>query len=118
MDRYHSLHQKAADRGEVSHTLAGKRLVNHVTAPFEAATYEWIAEVSSGRAGRKPSALRLVTDFDDVPAMAFLFTKAVINLVPMLANKQGTGSRITVILSAVQTIHDELRLRWFDKHIR
>lgn len=114
--RYHSLHEKAADRNEFADTHAGKNLMRHVTAPFEAAIHAWVAEASSGKAGRKPSALRLVTDFDDVPTMAFLFTKAIINLVPMLETRMDTASRTTVILGAVQTIHDELRLRWFAKH--
>ena len=117
--RYHSLHEKAADRSEFADTHAGKNVMRHITAPFEAAVEQWVTEVTSGGAGRKPSALRLVKNFNDIPAMTFLFTKSIINMVPLLETRLKTASRTTVILSAVQTIHDELRLRWFaENHTR
>ena len=111
--RYHNLHEKAADRGEFSDTHAGKKLLAHSLSAFEASIYAWVAEAESGKAGRRPTALRLVKDFGDIPALAFIFTKAVINSVPLLETRADTASRTTVILFAVQRIHDELRLRWF-----
>lgn len=111
--RYHSLHEKASDRGEFSNTHSGKKLLQHALTAFEAGIYAWVTEAEGGKAGRKPSALRLVKDFDDIPTLAYLFTKAVINTVPMLETRMSTASRTTVILSGIQTVHDELRLRWF-----
>ncbi|MDP0983561.1 hypothetical protein, partial [Klebsiella variicola] len=49
-------------------------------------------------------------------AMAYIFAKSVINAVPMLQNKAGTASRTGVVLTSTNAIHDELRLRWFNKN--
>ena len=114
--RYHSLHEKASDRGEFSDTHSGKKLLQHSLASFEAGIYAWVAEAEGGKAGRKPSALRLVKDFDDIPTLAYLYTKAMLNTVPLLETRMGTASRTAVVLSAIQTVHDELRLRWFSEN--
>lgn len=114
--RYHSLHEKASDRGEFSDTHSGKKLLEHSLQSFEAGIYAWVAEAESGKAGRKPSALRLVKDFDDIPTLAYLYTKAILNTVPLLETRMGTASRTSVVLSAIQTVHDELRLRWFSNN--
>ena len=114
--RYHSLHEKASDRGEFSDTHSGKKLLAHALSAFEAGIYAWVAEAESGKAGRKPTALRLVKDFNDIPTLAYLYTKAILNTVPLLETRMGTASRTAVVMNAISTVHDELRLRWFSEN--
>jgi len=114
--RFHNRHNKALEKKFFGESAAGQTILRQVIQPFSDAITEWTQEALTGTTGRRSTAALMVSEFDDTDAMAYIFAKAVINAVPMLQNKQGTASRTGVVLTSTNAIHDELRLRWFNKN--
>ena len=87
ISRYNRLHDKAQKRGDYSDTHTGRAIINHVIQPFEDAIQAFIDAANNGKPGRRHRAAVLLNDVD-IPTVAYLFTKAVLNYVP-LTNKEG-----------------------------
>lgn len=114
--RFHNRHDKAIEKKFFGESAAGKTILRQVIQPFSNAIEEWTNEALTGATGRRSTAALMVREFNDTDAMAYIFAKSVINAVPMLQNKAGTASRTGVVLTATNAVHDELRLRWFNKN--
>ena len=114
--RFHTRHNKALEKKFFGETAAGMTILKQLVQPFADAINAWTDEALTGATGRRSTAALLVREFDDTDAMAYIFAKSVINAVPMLQNKAGTASRTGVVLTSTNAIHDELRLRWFNKN--
>jgi len=114
--RFRNRHDKAIEKKFFGESAAGQTILRQIIQPFSDAINEWTEEALSGVTGRRSTAALLVKEFDDTDAIAYIFAKAVINAVPMLQNKAGTASRTGVVLTSTNAIHDELRLRWFNKN--
>ena len=114
--RFHDRHDKAIEKKFFGESAAGQTILRQIIQPFSDAINEWTKEALGGLVGRRSTAAIMVKEFDDTDAMAYIFAKAVINAVPMLQNKAGTASRTGVVLTATNAVHDELRLRWFNKN--
>lgn len=114
--RFHTRHNKAIEKKFFGESAAGMTIIKQIVQPFSDAINAWTEEALTGATGRRSTAALLVREFDDTDAMAYIFAKSVINAVPMLQNKAGTASRTGVVMTATNAIHDELRLRWFNKN--
>ena len=114
--RFRNRHDNAIEKKFFGESAAGQTILRQIIQPFSDAINEWTEEALSGVTGRRSTAALLVKEFDDTDAIAYIFAKAVINAVPMLQNKAGTASRTGVVLTSTNAIHDELRLRWFNKN--
>tara|TARA_B110000093_G_scaffold182773_1_gene230362 strand:+ start:113 stop:2617 length:2505 start_codon:yes stop_codon:yes gene_type:complete len=114
--RFHDRHDKAIEKKFFGDSAAGQTILRSVIQPFSDAIAKWTTEALSGSGGRRSTAALMVKEFDDTDAMAYIFAKSVINAVPMLQNKAGTASRTGVVLTSTNAVHDELRLRWFNKN--
>jgi DNA-directed RNA polymerase len=114
--RFHTRHNKAIEKKFFGESAAGMTIIKQIVQPFSDAINAWTDEALTGATGRRSTAALLVREFDDTDAMAYIFAKSVINAVPMLQNKAGTASRTGVVMTATNAIHDELRLRWFNKN--
>jgi len=114
--RFRNRHDKAIEKKFFGESAAGQTILRQIIQPFSDAINEWTEEAFSGVTGRRSTAALLVKEFDDTDAIAYIFAKAVITAVPMLQNKAGTASRTGVVLTSTNAIHDELRLRWFNKN--
>lgn len=116
ISRFHTRHNKALEKKFFGETAAGMTILKQIVQPFADAINAWTDEALTGATGRRSTAALLVREFDDTDAIAYIFAKSVINAVPMLQNKAGTASRTGVVLTSTNAIHDELRLRWFNKN--
>jgi DNA-directed RNA polymerase, mitochondrial len=116
--RFHTRHDKALEKKFFGDSTAGQTILRSVIQPFSDAITTWATEALSGSGGRRSTAALMVREFDDTDAMAYIFAKSVINAVPMLQNKAGTASRTGVVLTSTNAVHDELRLRWFNKNYK
>lgn len=114
--RFRKRHDKAIEKKFFGESAAGQTILRQIIQPFSDAITAWSNEALSGAGGRRSTAALLVQEFDDTDAMAYIFAKSVINSVPLLQHKQGSASRTGVVLTSTNAIHDELRLRWFDKN--
>lgn len=113
--RYFRNHEKAEEREEFSDTHAGRQTLDHLLDTFIKGIHVWCDEKREGKAGRRPRALKLIDEFNDVDTMAFIFLRWVINTT-MTTSKSGKGKnarKTRVVLAATQAIHDELRMRFF-----
>lgn len=116
-ERYFSLHEKAEDRSELADTHAGRNVFDHLYKPFLDELNEWSASKLKGAAGRRAAHVKMVADFGDNPTLAFIFTKHLINNVLYLSrHDRANRARLTrVALATTQAIHDEHRMRHFEK---
>lgn len=113
--RYFRNHEKAEERDEFADTHAGRQTLDYMLKTFIEGIETWVEEKKAGKAGRRPRALHLIEEFDDVDTMAFIFLRWVINTT-MTTSKSGKGKnarRTRVVLASTQAIHDELRMRFF-----
>lgn len=113
--RYFRNHEKAEERDEFADTHAGRQTLDHLLLTFIEGIEAWCEEKKAGKAGRRPRALKLIEEFNDVDTMAFIFLRWVINTT-MTTSKSGKGKsarKTRVVLSATQGIHDEFRMRYF-----
>jgi len=113
--RYFRNHEKAEERDEFADTHAGRQTINHLLMKFIEGIEEWCKEKRSGKAGRRPRALKMINEFNDVDTMAAIYLRWVINTT-MTTSQGGKGKharKTRVVLSATQAIHDELRMRFF-----
>lgn len=115
---YFQRHDKGAQKGDFANTHAGRNLFDHLFDNFIKGIEAWCEEKREGGAGRRPRALRLIEDFNDNRTLAFLFLRGVINSSfkrTRVASK--SYSKVTKsVLSAVELIHDEHRMRYFAEH--
>jgi len=117
INRYNRLHQKAQQRGDYSSTHTGRAILNHVIQPFEDAIQKFVDDADSGKPGRRHRASILLKDID-VPTVAYLFTKAVLNYVP-LTNRDGKTTALSALaIRGCTMIHDEMRIRYFEENHR
>ena len=114
--RYFKLHENAEERGDLAETHAGRNIFDHVFKTFLDELQSWQAEKLAGKAGRRTRAVSMITDFDDTPALAFIFVKHLINttLTLQMRDKKKVARLTRVALSTTQAIHDELRMRYFE----
>ena len=116
--RYNRLHENAAARGEFADTQAGKGIQNHLEGAMLDALNAFIEEAQSGKAGVRHKAVSMTQDLG-AETVAFIVTKAIINLVPML--NAGSRDPITVnrlAFSIAGTCHDEIAIRYFEENNR
>lgn len=118
VSRFHHRHNRAVEKRFLGESAVGTSVLKHIVKPFSEAIDSWVAEALTGKAGRRNIAAVLVKEFNDSKALAYIFTKHVINSVPMLQQKQGSASRTGVILTATAAVHDELRLRFFEENYK
>lgn len=114
--RYFKTHEKAEEREEFADTHAGRNVFDHAFETFLKGIEEWVTEKKSGKAGRRPRAVKMIDDFNDTPTLAYIFLRHLINITLSLSNGgKGKSARTTrVVLSCTQAIHDELRMRYFE----
>jgi len=110
--RYHKMHDKAAKRDDYSSTHCGRAVVEHCIKPFEDSIQKFVDESMAGKAGRTNRAAELLVQLD-VPTVAYLFTKAIFNYVPIHIKEGKTAAASSVAIKACGMLHDELRMRWF-----
>ena len=113
--RYYRSHEKAEDRDEFAETHMGRSTLKNLIEPFISGIEGWVAKTSEGGAGRRPRALSLIQEFDDIDAMAFIFLRTLVNTTLKLSHggKSKNAKKTRVVLSATQAIHDEFRMRYF-----
>ena len=116
VERFHRRHERAVEKKFFAESVTGIALLKQVVVPFAAAIDKWVAESMGGGAGRRASAAVMVQEFADTEALAYIFAKSVINMVPMQQSRLGSASRTAVVITSTQHIHDELRLRYFRKN--
>lgn len=115
--RYHGLHDKAFKRGEWADTHTGRAIQNHVFEPFRNAITEWVTDASAGGVGRKNTVVKLIGHIDH-DLLAYLFTKAMLNFVPMQSRNRPAPSLTGVAIKGASMIHDEIRIRYFEENWR
>lgn len=114
IERYFKTHDKAQERGEFADTHTGRNIMSHALDTFVVGIEEWCDQFRTGKAGRRPRALKMIDEFGDTRKMAFIFIKQVTNIVHMLErNRTHTAKRTSVSLMATQAIHDELSIQHF-----
>lgn len=116
--RFHHRHERAVEKRFLGESAVGTSILKQIITPFATAIDSWAVEASQGKAGRRNIAALLVKEFNDTDALAYIFTKHVINSVPLLQHKQGSASRTGVIMTSTAAIHDELRLRFFEDNYK
>lgn len=116
--RYFKLHEKAEEREEMAETHVGRNVFDHVFQEFLDATIAWYNEKMDGKVGRRSKVALMLKDFDDTPAVAYIFTKHLINTTLTLQTRdKNKAARLTrVALATSQAIHDELRMRYFEEN--
>lgn len=100
--------QAKADKQE-SRTTSVRRLMGHVHTSVVEGIEEFIAAATSGKAGRKHSALRYVQALDDVDLVAHLTIRSVLDSV----STQETLNRAAIDLATL--LEDELHFRQFEE---
>lgn len=115
--RYFSNHEKASERGEFAETHAGRNTLKFMLGPFTDGVEAWVASVDAAP-GKLAHAAVLIKDFDDVPTMSYIFLKHIISMVlhPTSSGRAKQARKTKTILAAVQAIHDEHRMRYFEKN--
>jgi DNA-directed RNA polymerase len=113
IQKFHKDHLKGTLEDTFSETFIGSSLLGNYLVPYTAAITEWLASSNSGKAGRRSRASVLVEKVD--PALlAFLMLKAILNKVGLY--QEGSSTTFTALaIYGAGLIHDELRLREFDK---
>lgn len=111
--RFHKEHLKGTQEETFGETFLGASLIKHYMVPFTQGIAEWSLQANSGRAGRKNLAAKLLDEVDHSLA-AFLMLKAIFNKVGVY--HEGKPCSLTALaIYGAGLIHDELRLREFDR---
>lgn len=114
--RFRKKHTDARERGDWGSSPIGVSIGRDLMTPFRDAIVDWMMEANSGKAGRNNLSANLIQEIDADTA-AFLFTKTVLNLVPL--PKKGKACTLTALaITGAGKIHDELRLRYFEENWR
>ncbi len=113
--RYHRLHKKASQRGEYSSTHTGRAVLNHSIDAFEKAIDDFKSDSNSGKPGKRHTAAKMLDDID-TPTVAYLFTQAILNFVPISLKEGETAALSSVSIKGCTKIHDEMRIRFFSEN--
>jgi DNA-directed RNA polymerase len=110
--RYHRLHKKARERGEYASTHTGRAVLNHSIDAFEDAIDKFKADSNTGKPGKRHTAA-VMLDTIDTASVAYLFTQAILNVVPISMTEGETAALSSVSIKGCTKIHDEMRIRHF-----
>jgi len=114
--KFHREHHKHHTKGTYSDTSTGSYLISNYLKSYSEGISEFISSALSGKAGRRSVAAKLLKDIEP-EVVAFLFAKAIFNRVPIHA--RGSYATLTgLAIYGAGLIHDELRIRYFQKHWR
>ena len=114
--RFRKKHSDSVERGEWSASPIGVSIGRDLMSPFRDAIEDWLMDALSGKAGRTNTAAQLIRDIDSY-TVSYLFTKAILDLVPM--PRQGKGCTLTGLsITGAGKVHDELRIRYFEENWR
>ena len=102
--RYFRNHEKAEERDDFADTHAGRQTIDFLLLNFIQGIEAWVEEKKAGKAGRRPRALKLIEEFDDVDTMAFIFLRWVINT--------------TIPLQREARVRTHGRPEWFSRPLR
>ena len=118
VQRFHRRLNNAADRGEFTETNVGKGVVTHLEDAMMKALEAFQEQANKGNPGRRHVAAKMLNDID-VPTVAFLTTKAVLNSLRLVDSRKGAGKTVQALAFTISTIcHDEIRLRHFEANNR
>lgn len=107
--RFYRAHDRAKDVGEFSQSTIGTHVVNSFDRAVEAELAAWMERAD--RPGRRHSALAMCQHEKlDIGTIAFLGTKAIVNVVGMRDRKDRV-TRQMVAFAIADRVHDELRFR-------
>lgn len=118
--RYFRIHEKAEEGETLVDTHAGRNVFDHAFEAFLVAIEGWVEEKKAGKAGRRSGAVKMIEEFGDTKALAYIFLRHLINTT-LTVSKSGKGKaarKTRVVLSCTQAIHDELRMRFFAENRR
>lgn len=117
-DRLAANTTSAMDRSRFGETRTGRVILNKLLKDYTEEIENFLSVTT-----KQTVANRMIRDMDDVPAVAYLFIKAVLNLIPVRSTTEARngrcygGAKVTHFMhSAVDMIHDELTLRHFAKN--
>ena len=113
--RYHRLHHKARQRGDYAATHTGRAVLHHAIESFETAIDNFKSDSNSGKPGKRHTAAKML-DTVDTPTVAYLFTRAILNFVPISSKEGSTAALSAVAIRGCTLIHDEMRIRFFSEN--
>lgn len=114
--RFHKEHLEGTKGNTFSETFVGTFLVKSYLKPFAEAIDLWLTESNTGKAGRKATAAKLLDGIDPW-LVSFLMLKAIFNNLGTYSQNKPV-SFTALAMAGADMIHDELRLREFDKEFR
>lgn len=115
VERFHKAHEAAGDRNRFGETLIGRKILGKVVLAFTDALDEYCEHHNN-----KFVAAKMLRQFGDNRAVAYLFTKAVLNLIGLIGKQEINaktyyGMKVGVFsATAGDMIHDEMALRHFN----
>lgn len=115
IDRFHNIHNSALERGHFGETTVGRQILGKLVGPFVDLIEKYVEETTP-----RHIAHRMLKDFDDNHAAAYLFVKSVLNLIPKrfqqteINGQKHMGAKANLFWAqSTDGIHDELVLRHF-----
>ena len=118
VQRFDRRMRNAADRGEFTETKVGRGVVAHLEDAMMAAVLEFQEQSNKGNPGRRHVAARMLNDID-VPTVAFLTTKAILNALRLVDSRKGIGKTVQALAFSISSVcHDEIRMRHFEQNNR
>lgn len=118
VQRFNRRMDNAASRGEFTETNVGRGVACHLEDAMMAAIEEFQDQSNKGNPGRRHVAARMLSDID-VPTVAFLTTKAVLNSLRLVDSRKGIGTTVQALAFTISSIcHDEIRMRHFEQNNR
>lgn len=116
ISRFNKENLRAKEQGNFSETIVASQFLKNYLIPFSKNIEDWLRSVSSGSPGRRHVAAKCLRELD-TDTTAYLFTKAVLNKVPTTSLHKPCSFTSLAIYGA-GLLHDELRLRHFEKNWR
>jgi len=114
--RFHRIHERENLANRYGDTDTGRFLIKSYFQRYTEAVAEELKKANSGKAGRKNLACKLLSEIEP-EVSAYLFLKSIVNLVPMYHQKKPC-SVTSLCIHGAGLIHDELRIRYFEKNWR
>lgn len=114
--RFHKQHLEGVQDETFSETFLGASIIKHYLIPYTEGIAAWLFQANAGRAGRKNLAAKLLGEVEPSLA-AFLMLKGIFNKVGVY--HEGKPCSLTALsIYGAGLIHDEMRLREFDREYR